>query len=1025
MAEHKNGVSSAMSLPLPPGRSIRGSSYNSSSSSYRTSSFSSSLPKPPTLPHRRKNNAVQSMTIDEMREVHQRAVQEAESKNTELRLVLASRYKELVGSSDEVIRMKERSQELHDLVKALPELMEKVIMSNNIGVTKSEQLQSSEEGKVSVEDQETAGALVRQKMAYLPRVIHRSLHNQDIYKATTTLIQLFTLIAGQTNAYPLATRLANLGDDVPQPHRDQVKAFHLRMMFMQVEALPRQLVRHSEECLRVASEDSPEDSTGGASESASALCALYLLRNSDVEDQATKATSTYLLDQYFDAKTALMTSLLWELSTNDKAESVLSKICRILQYDIILHPYHIFVRRHLDEKDDILSSLPMVDQESVRTRCTQFLSVHLPIIRRKTKVVLVQIAGTTASALGQIRQSLYDKTNGVESRLEHFPEAVEALVDTRTVSLPKDSVATASDNTKSSITRGASSAKVSFSLWGALFSHTFSSLVHSLLSTAFESVHMNAIDQLRASLVHAPPLLSILPHEAYRNTLLMATQLDDALKKVSDDAHELLVHAEEREESEHRLRVSLYVQTCEIMGRLVCELRRMVSAVYVSSGSADGVHEYIIGRLCFLLKFRLTSLTTLLDERNISQERGMLSYVDLQSAFDLADVSGRGLLSFSAAMEAAESAFSGSPFSGAEIVRETLLLDANGDQPHNAKANIPNDVTLDELVLLTARGLRHGNGTFSALGTIQRTLDNMVDTCLFKWGRSCISEADTVLNQKVQEWYNLSIDDGGVEYNRVCVEGSVESVSPHWLGYLLHVVSLLNTLTCPSDCLVPVPSTVYAQSIGISTKEKETVSFKQCIREAVVCLASESIAKVLRDLPVSRISSEEPLIQLSRDASFIKDALDYEGKNRSNDMSSRLASMNQEIETIQAAAKSYLGNGAAAPFDMASRLTSPQIQEATWLFLTSLASKSVLHSQTNAMEAAKNSAGLAMFQAPMPSSHRFVLLPIQADRSLADLKNRKLKKGGNEKMESSQGTSSVMSSAFGFLSSMRNKRASD
>ena len=61
-----------------------------------------------------------SMTIDEMRHLHQRALSDAEAKRTELRLVLASRYRELVGSSDEVLRMRERAQELHQLVHALP-----------------------------------------------------------------------------------------------------------------------------------------------------------------------------------------------------------------------------------------------------------------------------------------------------------------------------------------------------------------------------------------------------------------------------------------------------------------------------------------------------------------------------------------------------------------------------------------------------------------------------------------------------------------------------------------------------------------------------------------------------------------------------------------------------------------------------------------------------------------------------------------------------------------------------------------
>merc|ERR1740139_330131 len=87
-----------------------------------------------------------------------------------------------------------------------------------------------------------------------------------------------------------------------------------------------------------------------------------------------------------------------------------------------------------------------------------------------------------------------------------------------------------------------SSGNRKFSLWGTLFSNTFSSLVNSLLSASFHSVHARVVATLRASLANAPALRSILPHEAYRNSLRIATDLDASLKKVSDDAHELLVH---------------------------------------------------------------------------------------------------------------------------------------------------------------------------------------------------------------------------------------------------------------------------------------------------------------------------------------------------------------------------------------------------------------------------------------------------------------------------------------------------
>ena len=116
---------------------------------------------------------------------------------------------------------------------------------------------------------------------------------------------------------------------------------------------------------------------------------------------------------------------------------------------------------------------------------------------------------------------------------------------------------------------------------------TFSSLVHSILSTSFHSVHRQVVATLCTSLANVPPFTSILPHEAYRNMLRIASELDIALKKVSDDAHEFLVHVEEREESERMLRQSLYVQTCEIMGQLLNELRRMLLPSISTNSSSN------------------------------------------------------------------------------------------------------------------------------------------------------------------------------------------------------------------------------------------------------------------------------------------------------------------------------------------------------------------------------------------------------------------------------------------------------
>lgn len=186
------------------------SARGSPSGGLRSSSLANvghSLPPAPAIATQRSQNSQYSqaiattMTIDEMRMLHDRALRGAEAKRTELRLVLASRYRELVGSSDEVIIMNERSQELYDLVHGLPPLFDKLVNIANASATGI-----VEEEKDELEDDEVRISQVMRDLSALPRMIHRALDTNDALKATTTLIDLFSLIASCSDAYPLAIR---------------------------------------------------------------------------------------------------------------------------------------------------------------------------------------------------------------------------------------------------------------------------------------------------------------------------------------------------------------------------------------------------------------------------------------------------------------------------------------------------------------------------------------------------------------------------------------------------------------------------------------------------------------------------------------------------------------------------------------------------------------------------------------------------------------------------------------------------
>ena len=334
-------------------------------------------------------NMAKSMTIDQMRELHQRALSEAEAKRTELRLVLASRYRELVGSSDEVIKMKERSQELYNLVHALPQLMEKVSRGTIAGppADEEEEKDNISEKTKPVEptsDDDQSAVRLRRDLSLLPRVIHRALDAKDVHKATVSLIQLFSLIASQTNVYPLANTLATTIRAEPNPHIDPALEAQMRMIFLQVQTVPDKVRRISTKILaRSACYGSNiGEPARGAIKSAAALASLNFLDTDKAHDRAERLLSTY-----FEAKAKLLVSLLGKLTTDEgpgteNAEEILSKIVLILQHDIVVHPYQIFIIRKFpgDEGDRITNTLPLFEREAVKGKCSKYVPNYVSCV---------------------------------------------------------------------------------------------------------------------------------------------------------------------------------------------------------------------------------------------------------------------------------------------------------------------------------------------------------------------------------------------------------------------------------------------------------------------------------------------------------------------------------------------------------------------------------------------------------------------------------------------------------------------
>lgn len=996
------------------------------------------------------------MTIDEMRDLHRHALGEAQAKQTELRLVLASRYRELVGSSDEVTKMRERAQELHELVNAIPDLMNKLVDSSNDTIQESK---APEEAPQS-SDQNDEQLSLRHKLSKLPRLVHRALDNDDVHEAADYLLDLFRVIAEQTDEYPLASALAKGVKTSNNTSSDPILEAQTRMTFLHVQSLPAKITRISRSILEsAASFGSTTDPRFGAFRSASALSSLDIFDISQTRDRPMQ-----LLDLYFNSKAQLMQNLLSKLTVSpaDKkelsgeadatsAEQILSKIVLILQYDVVLHSYQIFVLRNFpvlpgthSSADAITKSLPMFTPSLVQAKVSHFLSAHLPLIRTRVKNVLVQIAGTTASALGKIRQSLYDKTDGVEciARLNStgvctWSDAVGCVVDVKNV-LNSSHMAGSSSSYAPGTTEMAGSPK--FSLWGLLFSNTFSSLVHSLLTTSFQSVHSRVVSRLSLSLANAPPLGDVLPHEAYRNTLHITSELDAALLKVGDDAHELLVHAEEREQSERRLRQSLYVQTCEIMGRLICELRRML----VAPGNPDSVRELILGRLCYLLKFRLTALPTLLDSASspaaLDGASGMISILDLSSAFELADDNDDGLITFQEATVAVDSAFAGTQFQGGEVVRETLLLSPSLDKEANlsiarsaGKPEAPRDVTLNELTLLLARGLRHDQAEVqSALAIIQSSLDAIVAKSFRSWAAEISSPSTLRLSQSLQQFVGKASKCDEEEYRRIYYndaspETAGGNISPHILVFLMDLAHSLNCSICPSDSMSPVPSKDYAKTLGIN--DDMMPSAMEMIRWALLAHGLETIIATfetaLRDKNVLSSCNPLGLVQLKSDLTFIgkcflrRNKFGF-GPFGSDRFETALKKVSKEVDVYvrRKCDKSVLSKIERAHI---------HVSEVCDLYLSSLfgeeglATAPVIDTPGIAMGESR-AASDALFEQPLPSTCRFSLLPIQSDKTLSGVQARGKYKERQEvgNRHGAVGTGAVRA-GLGFFSSMLKK----
>mmetsp|Transcript_3081 Transcript_3081/g.4411 ORF Transcript_3081/g.4411 Transcript_3081/m.4411 type:complete len:394 (-) Transcript_3081:109-1290(-) len=344
----------------------------------------------------------------------------------------------------------------------------------------------------------------------------------------------------------------------------------------------------------------------------------------------------------------------------------------------------------------------------------------------------------------------------------------------------------------------------------------------------------------------------------------------------------------------------------------------------------------------------------------------------------------------------------------------------------------------------------------------------------------------------------------------------IGNVSPHVVGYLLSVSSVLNRSICPSDSLMPVPSNEYAIALGIennSTKDQNIATMTDTIRWALLdqalSLVATSLDKVLVVSSSSSSSDEEKkdidtggksngggslfdstkavpsaCIQFYSDVSFLKHCFFERNKYGFHYLQQEESLKAQQQQQAQEDNYYYQNDDDEedAMEEEEEEKKSPQIlfEEAhvkaqdifnNALLLTSASGKSdevlqviegkhrhvlevcdlllsalfgeedmsakqhqhdvmLAGTTTSAMSGSSSSAPL--LHNPLPSSRRFVLLPIQSERSLNELQARgKYRRGagaGSGDKSMSQGKQDagdgfgVVSSGLGFFSSMLKKK---
>jgi len=380
------------------------------------------------------------------------------------------------------------------------------------------------------------------------------------------------------------------------------------------------------------------------------------------------------------------------------------------------------------------------------------------------------------------------------------------------------------------------------------------------------------------------------------------------------------------------------------------------------------------------------------------------------------------------------------------MVRETLLLDPSSldeSVSFDSKRGVHRNVSLQELMLLGARGLKlASSGEESALGTIQRSLGDIVNLCFMQWSKRAMRSSvalfkrnfqsfiTTATNVSHEEWirlHHIPLDEGESFFN------TNASVSPYILAFYLTLSTALNQSLCPTDSLPPIYSLEYASAFGIDNVKTLTIS--SLLRRALLHQTFDGLSELLYSELVPKISgvsstdelnkaSPIALWQLRLDVDFIlhcfvSNRFQFDSSPEIiSSIKNRLKKVAETLSQVDPINSRYV------PVDLLMEKHG-HVLHSLDLFISILAIDESISTISTGSEG-ESSTSINLYLQPLSSSRRFNLLPVQADRSLTELQvlgkleRDQKSKSISRRLESIPGSAAAnaVSSGLGFLSSM-------